>query len=336
MEFIVNRPDDLPVEPMSASAVRRAIPAVATERRWALPDGHHIRRIDWPVPGEGGPDPESGPRGSMLFMPGRGDAYEKWLETLDGWHRAGWQVSAADWRGQGGSGRFGADATTGHIPDFALWIDDYAALWADWVARTPGPHVAIGHSMGGHLVMRAVAEKRIAPDAVVLSAPMLGIHPTFLPSSVLHATARLMTKIGDPRRPAWKSSERPELVKKARGHLLTHDLGRYEDEQWWRRERPEIAMGPASWGWVERALASIRSLERPGMLEAVMVPALIMGTSIDGLVSWPAIHRAAARLPRGELLAFGPECRHEILREADPVRDRALAAIAGFLDRVAP
>ena len=31
---------------------------------------------------------------------------------------------------------------------------------------------------------------------------------------------------------------------------------------------------------------------------------------------------------------FGEEASHEILRETDPVRDRALQAIDAFLDRV--
>ncbi|MEC7535383.1 MAG: alpha/beta hydrolase, partial [Pseudomonadota bacterium] len=45
---------------------------------------------------------------------------------------------------------------------------------------------------------------------------------------------------------------------------------------------------------------------------------------------------AAQRLPKGELIAFGDEARHEILREVDPVRPRALDGITEFLDRVVP
>lgn len=269
-------------------------------------------------------------------MPGRGDVYEKWLETLVGWHAHGWQVTSADWRGQAYSGRLGNDSRTGHISDFAVWVDDYAALWDEWAARTPGPHVAVAHSMGGHIALRAVAEGRVRPDALVLSAPMLGLHPTWAPTRALHLAARRILALGDPRRPAWSGDERPELVKRARGRLLTHDDSRYEDERWWRAQRPAIAMGAASWGWVERALASILTLEQRGVLEEVTVPTLLMGTSVDGLVSWPAIRRAAQRLPHGELLAFGAECRHEILREVDPVRDRALAHIGDFLNRYAP
>ena len=41
----------------------------------------------------------------------------------------------------------------------------------------------------------------------------------------------------------------------------------------------------------------------------------------------------AGELPDVELVRFGSESAHEILREADPVRDRALDAIDDFLAR---
>jgi len=146
---------------------RRSIPPHARESHWSAADGHTVRQIDWPG--------AAGPRGSILFFPGRGDFYEKYLETLEEWHRAGWRVTAADWRGQAGSGRLGKDPVTGHIADFGVWVDDLAALWQQWVAETPGPHVLAAHSMGGHLALRALVDRRLRPDAVVLSAPMTGM-----------------------------------------------------------------------------------------------------------------------------------------------------------------
>lgn len=318
------------IEPKDPQAVRRAIPNTATESQWALPDGHMIRRMDWVV------NERTPARGSILFMPGRGDSYEKWLETLAEWHLDGWNITTADWRGQSGSGRLGKDERTGHIEDFSIWQDDYAALYADWQANTPAPHVAVGHSMGGHLVLRAVAEKRVQPDALILSAPMLGLHPTWMPGSILHGAARLITSLGDPARPAWKGGEKPGAALKARNYLLTHDESRYADEAWWREQRPFIGMGAGSWRWIERALASIRLLERSGCLEQVSIPTLLLGTTIDGLVSWPSIARAAKRIPNATLVQFGSECRHEILREVDPVRDRALGAIKDFLNKQVP
>jgi lysophospholipase len=190
--------------------------------------------------------------------------------------------------------------------------------------------------MGGHLVLRAVAERRVDPGAVILSAPMLGFYGTVLPVGVMHAAARLMKGLGAPARPAWKWSEKPGEAPASRIGLLSHDPDRYQDEMWWRETRPELVMGPGSWGWVERAYASMRSLYRPGVLESVSVPVLLLGAENDRLVAMSAIEQAAARLPRGELVRFGPESRHEILREIDSVRGRAMDAISGFLDRTVP
>ena len=310
----------------TAAFDRRAIPAHARESRWLAPDGHAIRRIDWRQTGKDS-------RGSLLFLPGRGDAYEKYLETLEHWRRRGWDVTALDWRGQAGSGRLGADAVTGHVDDFAQWVGDLAAFWREWSAERVGPRVLVGHSMGGHLALRAVAEGLLRPDALVLSAPMLGFLPDWLPNALQRLAARFMCLVGDPRRPAWKWSEKPGELPEGRARLLTHDAERYADELWWRARRPELAMGTGSWGWVKAGLESMAALDRKGVLEAVDVPVLLLAASGDALVSTPAIRRAAARLPRAERFVFGAESRHEVLREADPVRDRALAAIDDFLGR---
>lgn len=307
---------------------RRAIPDVAVESHWLAADGQAIRRIDWPGAAEH-------PKGSILFYPGRGDAYEKYLETLQHFHQIGWQVTAADWRGQAGSGRLGDDPVTGHIDDFSTWIVDLAAFWAEWSKENPGPHVLMGHSMGGHLALRGLVEGVVQPDALVLSAPMLGFFGNILPTGFMQRLAQMMKRFRGATTPAWKWSEKPGEVPIGRINLLTHDKDRYEDELWWRDHRPELVMGPGSWGWIERAYASMRCIFEPGKLEAVSIPVLLIGTSNDKLVDMKSIVRAADRLPKGELLAFGKEAHHEILREVDPVRNRALQAIDELLATVA-
>jgi lysophospholipase len=311
----------------TASIDRRAIPAQAHESLWTAPDGWPIRRIDWSGRGPS--------RGSILFVPGRADFYEKYLETLDHWHAQGWRVTALDWRWQAGSGRYYPDPHKGGVRDFSSWTNDLGNFWRSWTAAVPGPHVLIGHSMGGHLALRAVAESRVAPQALVLSAPMLGF-VTPIPRALQPAFAALMCRIGDRDRLAWKGGERPGDSIAARGRSLTHDPDRYADELWWRQARPELDMGPASWDWVEKAGESVAMLQRPGLLESIRVPVQILATRFDLLVSWSAVARAAARLPQAELVAFGREAAHELLREADPVRTRVLDAIAAFLDRTAP
>jgi lysophospholipase len=243
-------------------------------------------------------------------------------------------VTALDWRGQAGSGRLGADPLTGHVAEFAQWTGDLAAFWRQWRGEREGPLVLCGHSMGGHLVLRAVAEGLVRPQALVLVAPMLGFLPAWLPRTLQRAWARAMCRVGDPRRPAWKWSERPGEIPARRADLLTHDVERYADELWWRERRPELAMGTGSWGWVAAALRSMAAIDRCGVLERTDVPVLLLAAEADRLVSYPAIRRAAERLPRSELAVFGPEARHELLREEDAVRNEALAIVDRFLDRV--
>ena len=306
---------------------RRAVPAGAAIDTWAAPDGWPLRTFRWDPAGE---------RGAILFLGGRGDIFEKYYEAFDHWHRGGWSIDSFDWRGQGGSGRLSDDPTCGHASDFAPWIDDVAAFFSEWKGRTSGPHVVIAHSMGGHLIMRALAERRIAPDAAVLVAPMLGLKSAPFGPRLAAKIAWLMTKLGRPERQAWKSNERPGVPIGKRQSLLTHDLDRYGDELWWKHEKPEIAVGPPSWAWLAAGYRSTLALEAAGRLESVTVPMLLLAADHDRLVDSAAIRRAAARLPDAKLRVWGAESAHEILREADPVRDAALAEIDAFLAARAP
>ncbi|OAN58819.1 alpha/beta fold hydrolase [Sphingomonas sp. TDK1] len=303
---------------------RREIPAGARVDHWSAPDGWRLRRLHWP--GEGAP------RGSILFQTGRGDVFEKYLESFAHWHAQGWSITAFDWRGQGGSGRLTPKANCGHIDDFATYITDLRAFAAAWVAETPGPHVVMGHSMGGHLVLRGLAEKAIAPDAAVLIAPMLAVRSAL--GRLAAPMARLLARLGDPRRPAWKGNEKPYTTE-TRANLLTHDPDRYADELWWQAQDRTLLTGAPSWQWLVEAFRSMAALEA-GPLETLEVPLLLVVAEADGLVDARAALRIAPRLPDAELLRFGPESAHEILREVDPVRDRAIAAIDLFLDARAP
>lgn len=307
---------------------RRAIPDSATIGTWTARDGWPLRRFDWAPAGK--------PRGSILFQPGRGDIFEKYLETFDHWRRAGWTITSFDWRGQGGSGRLGPDPRIGHAMDLAPMVDDLEAFAADWRRDHAGPYVAIAHSMGGHLLMRALVEKRVTPDAAVMIAPMLGLHSAPLPAGLARHVARLMAGVGSPARAAWKNNERPTSGNTSRQTFLTGDTDRYADEIWWKQHQPDLALGPPSWGWLAAAYESLLTLDAPGALEAIDTPILLIGADHDKLVDPAAIRRAATRLKNVELVMFGRESAHEILREADPVRNRALALIDSFLDKRAP
>ena len=302
---------------------RHLLPPSARVATVAMGDGWSVRTLEL--------DPDGPARGTLLFQGGRGDFLEKYAEEIVGWAARGWRVRSFDWRGQGGSGRLGRDGAVGHATDFGPWIGDLAALAAGWRAAAPGPFVAIGHSMGGHLVLRALVERALVADAAVLVAPMIG---TAGPSPAIGRwMAAALSRLGEPDRAAWRANDKPGRVTGGRQALLTHDDGRYAAELWWREHHPELIVGPPSWSWLAAAYRSSRASFTSARLAAVATPTLVLSALADRLVDPDATRRAAEAMPNAELIEYGEASRHEILREVDGVRDHALAAIDDHLDR---
>jgi lysophospholipase len=301
---------------------RRAWPMGGRLDYWTAPDGWAIRRYRL---GEG-------VRGRMLVLGGRGDMIEKYLEVIHHWASRGWAVTSFDWRGQGGSGRLTGDSMCGHIDDFGRWITDLQGIVADWRGEGNGPTVIVGHSMGGHMLLRALAEGLTPPDAAIAVAPMLGLHTAPLPRWLAVAIAWTMVRLGQGARQAWTQKEGSERLRRIRQQRLTHDPDRYADELWWRDHSRDIALGSPSWAWVLEALRSTRALAHGEAITRIATPLLILAAERDRLVSTRAIRHVAARMAGARLHVYGPQAAHEILRESDPVRLDALARIDAFLD----
>jgi lysophospholipase len=313
---------------MESSFDRRALPPGLRIGEWRGTDHWPLRRFDWATE-------TAETRGSILFQPGRGDFIEKYLEIYHHWHERGWRVSGFDWRGQGRSGRLLPDPLIGHLPSLDPLLDDFAGFAAEWLADSPAPHVLIGHSMGGNLSLRLLSEHRITADAAILVAPMLGLNTGPIPPRMARAFARTLCALGLTERPAWREGNRPAERQRRRQANLTACAERYSDEQWWKTEHPELALSTPSWGWLVAAYGSITRLDRPGAMEGVNTPVLIVGAEHDRLVSAQAIRKAAGRLPDVRLI-MSKHGAHELLREVDEVRLPLLAEIDRFLDERAP
>ncbi len=303
---------------------RRSIPSGARFGEWKAADGWILRTLEWPR--EKGADA----RGSLLFVGGRGDFIEKYLEAQDHWHRPGWNVTAFDWRGQGGSQ---GGLPGGHIDTFETLVSDLAAFIDSWRLESPGPHAVVAHSMGGHVLLRTLADRHPPIDAAVLIAPMLMINSGPMPSFAAHWLASTASLAGWGGRPAWQQSSRSQPAGSMRQTILTGCPDRYSDELWWWEKYPGFNLGAPSWGWLKAAFQSCAALT-PAKLAGVEIPVLLIGTERDRLVGPAAIRRAAALLPKAELIMYD-DAAHEILRERDEVRLRALSAIDAFLDRSA-
>ena len=305
-----------------AANPRRRHPDGARFVSWAAPDGALLRRMDWPQPGG------ARPRGSLIFAGGRADFIEKYLEALGHWHDRGWQVTSFDWRGQGASERpFAA------LDSFDPLVDDLAALLGAWRAAGPPPYVAIGHSMGGHLLLRTIVERAPVLDAAVLVAPMIAVNTAPIPGWLAPTIARTMIALGMGATPLWKSPIALQRAGSPRQHRLTASRERYQDELWWWGREPGWNVGAPTWHWLAAAFRSAQAFDAD-RLARVTLPILLLAAGHDRLVRTSAIRRVAADLPHASLDVL-TGAAHEILRDRDAVRIPALARIDAFLDEQA-
>jgi lysophospholipase len=301
---------------------RRSIPPDARWGEWKAADGWTVRTL------ERRQQPGAQVRGSLLFAGGRGDFIEKYLEVQDHWHRRGWNVTAFDWRGQGAAQ---GDLPGGHLDSFEALVGDLSGLIDHWRQGSTGPHVVVAHSMGGHVLLRTLADRHPPIDAAVLVAPMLMINSGPMPPFAAQWLASTASLFGWGGRPAWQQPPTPQPPGSMRQAFLTGCADRYSDELWWWEKQPSFNLGVPSWAWLKAAYQSCAQLT-PERLAGVKTPILLIGTERDRLVSPAAIRRAASQLLQAELVMYD-DSAHEILRERDEVRLRALAAIDGFLDR---
>jgi lysophospholipase len=143
-----------------------------------------------------------------------------------------------------------------------------------------------------------------------------------------------MCRLGFRRTPMWKTPPALQRTGSQRQKFLTGSGERYEDEAWWWARAPAWNLGAPTWGWMRAAFRSAAAAFTPEWLGGVALPVLLIAAEHDRLVSPAAIRRVAAQLPDAELEMYA-ESGHEILREADAVRLRALARIDAFLDHCA-
>lgn len=308
----------------AAALFRRRLPDDAVIGAHVADDGYSLRAMRW----RGG-----AAIGSILFLGGRGDFFEKYLESFAHWRRGGWAVDAFDWRGHGGSPRLTSDPLIGHSGNFARMVDDLADYAAAWRQETPGPHIVMGHSMGGHLLLRALVERRIAPDAAVLLSPMIRIRTPF-GAWLSERLATAQVRRGKAHLGPWaESATEANRIDSAR--MMTSDVAHSIDEQLWIAENPQFRLGPPSWGWLAEAFASSRRLRADPVLKTLETPLLLMVADGDRLTHSPSALRHVGRLANAETRRFGRGVAHELLRERDAVRSAALAAIDAFIGRFA-
>mgnify|MGYP001164660524 CR=1 FL=1 len=259
---------------------------------------------------------EAGPaaRGSVLLVHGLGEHVGRYAAVADTLNRAGWTVWGYDHRGHGASGGArGALATDDSL------LRDLSRVVDALRVREPGAVVLLGHSMGGAIAARFVAEG-LQPqpaswwrpvDALALSSPALDIGLNPGQRLLLTVLGRLAPNLAlaNGLDPAWVSRD-VAVVQAYRDDPLVHD-----------RITPRLVRFMDDAGAFVRARAA-----------HWRVPTLLQWAGADRCVR-PAGSAAFAATAPASVVQHRtyPALAHEIFNE--PEREQVLAELTQWLAR---
>lgn len=166
-------------------------------------------------------------RGTVLIVHGLGEHIQRYVHVAQHLNGLGWNVVGYDLRGHGRSGgpRGGLNGDDDLLRDLASMIDAVRS-------ELSGPLVLLGHSLGGLIAARFVAEGLSSPpaawyravDALVLSSPALDPGMNALQKLMLAVAAPLVPDLalGNGLNPAWISRDLA-VVQAYRDDALVHD-----------------------------------------------------------------------------------------------------------------
>jgi len=266
------------------------------------------------------------PRGSIIFSPGRTEFIEKYFETTTDLIERGFNVLMVDPRGQGLSDRLLEDRLKSYIPDFQLYADDLAFAAEEFAPLLPKPHIAMGHSMGGTIVLQSILSGALSPNVVICSAPMLGLFD--LETPLLRGAIVLMSKLGLDKRNLPFQRQRAGLPLPFQGNKLSSDKERYRAWANFFQSTPRLRVGQPTYGWIRAALASMAYLNRNAA--NLKIPGLMLGAGADPIVD-PAVVERFAKAAGCEYTVV-PGALHELFLERDALRDEAFARLDEFLE----
>ncbi len=297
--------------------------------RWffLLRDGIRLRCAWWNATLE-----ES--RGTIVLLTGRGEFLEKYATEIVGdLLGRGFSVAAMDWRGQGLSDRPLADRGKGHIDNFTTYMADVRQFLNSVVRpEAKGPVIALCHSMGGHIMMREIAENGPGPlSAAVFVSPMTGLFREAMLRSVLMLMPE-MPAIEE--RYLFGTGPFLLLAREFNSNYVTHDERRYRFTDEWFAADPRLALGGPTLGWARQAVRSMSAALAPGYLERIDIPALLFTAGEDRLIP-PRTHLpVVARIKKATHVII-EGARHEIMMETDTLQapfwkafDRLVADLA--------
>lgn len=270
--------------------------------------------------------PAADARGTLIFCPGRTEFIEKYFETIEDFLALGFTVLIVDPRGQGLSSRLLDDPVKSYVKDFQDYADDLSYVTDQFSEQLPKPHIAMGHSMGGLVVLQAILSGVMMPSAVVCSAPMTGLFD--VETSIMSYIIRFASMLGFSKQRIPFQKQEGGLPVPFKANKLTSDETRFKLWAEYFQTVPKLRVGPPTYAWIVEGIKAMAYVNRNAA--ELKIPGLIVAAGGDPIVD-PASNRRFAEAA-GIDYHVVPGALHEVFLEQDRYRVQFFERFEKFLD----
>ena len=268
-------------------------------------------------------------KGTVLIQQGHNEFIEKYYETIKELIKLKFSVVSFDWRGQGMSDKILEYINKQHISDFKLHDDDLNFIVENILIRYfPKPYVAIGHSMGGCILLSNLKKYDAIFSKMILSAPMLGFKYEFFLNFLLKLS-QIFLKDDD-----FFLGSKPNYGKETLfdDNELTTDRDRYNRTLKLVRKKPEIRLWGVTTLWAKAVIKRLKLIRKTDWSK-IETDILFINCLEDKIVSQKSIVESAKLFKNSMLIQF-KECKHEIFMENNKARQLLWREITHFLDDI--
>ncbi|MBM7037580.1 alpha/beta fold hydrolase [Vibrio ulleungensis] len=266
---------------------------------------------------------------AIVMVNGRTETVLKYQELFFDLFQQGYDVYSFDHRGQGLSDRVAHNAQMGHVEEFDHYVRDLSSMIDHFDLGGYQQRFLLGHSMGGAITTRFLQTHDCSAfNAAALSAPMFGIYLPAALKPIARGLSKWMAKlIPTTHYAVGQSGFDPKPFE---NNTLSHSKVRYAWADELHLNTEQIQMGGPTSHWVWQAMDGAKLCVENAA--KIPLPLLIMQGEEDLVVDNLAHGQFMEHAPASTKLIVIKGARHELLVEADKMRNQAMNEILQWFD----
>jgi Lysophospholipase len=297
--------------------------ALTSDKYLKTPDGALLRYKMWR------PLTHSDIKPRIVLLQGRATFIEKVDHIIEHLRLQGFEVWTFDWRGQGLSTR--EVGRRGYIKNYDQYLSDLNLFVRKFLKNdlNKRPVIFLGHSMGGHIGLRYMAENPGVISGAVMTAPMLDINTGICSKKMARILSRGLSYLGFGKSYVFGHGDYNPVTEPFEGNLLTRSQEMFYHHRQQQMELPEAVLGGATFGWVAATCKSIDILMNKAYLSRIQEPVKIYIAGDDRVVDNARLQEVCSWLPCCEVEIF-EGARHQLLSEVEEIQHHIYEGIDQF------